>query len=990
MPELRDDDGGDAELLLGPKMHAALQDAVARGVWGFFRQSTGAQAINHRYSQRVQEDDQIENAMALGVPKESVRVLLAYGESGREGVVRRKFQELIRLIEGGRVGLLLLARHDRLSRNSPDADAAYRAMRKHGVLMMVDGRIYDPSDDGDDFVLSIYSRFWEFENRARSRWLASTRFAKARDLKLPIPLPTGMVWADPLDLDYVARLQGAGLQAALSDLSAHKVAAPARARSPHEAAQGDANTGRLLYALPYPDEEVQRALRLLGEWLLETGAPGQVLRRIREGAGGWPRPGEVPVQSGPRVFGPKTKIQWMPATYAWIYEFLQSPALYGTYQYRAESLAPKRRPRAPGAVAPGGGREDPPDRLEMNRVRRDLGKYVVRVENAFPGLYPAQYADRIQEVLSNPRTWRWKKNPAIPVCTLQAIRIARCNHEMVPGRHCGSAVKAHANPNLVDGYDYVGSGCRARRTDPHFTRVPAVLDKHLLDVLQEVFTVERLRRFRDLVRTDREAHGVQRAELERSLARAEAGQDTAMEYALKANREAGRLRKLEKEAEAKGRDTEEEDWKGKASKLGTTAAGIRAQLAGLSADDDAFRRASAADLEKVVALGTDLPRLIERARTVPGALQRITDALVDTVRVRRLGHSVFEMVVEFPTGETVRRIFCDGRMASPQPARLYCARRLEAGTDVHTVSGELITALAEASGRGCGVWRPERVKGAALVHEHFESVKPRGGEHRSAGEIARAIGEPETRVYAEALCGHLGPARWNGGRLTFAPTERELQRTFRGYAKRWVAEKYGVAEEDLVEVRTASPKGSEQYERLRYLLTKEDTPLIDGMGRRFMSRSLYEGEGLQAAEEAYESGVRESLEAAVAALGDPAYRPEDFVPAVDAPALWQERFPFVTFNRIHAQIRADRLVAVHARGRSSRGRVYGNLVFVHVPAEVRATEDEWVLRRWLWGEAGVPGRRGRRGRTSGDGERSPGSSRPAGGAKPRRRRKGDA
>ncbi len=308
-----------------------LMDAIERGVVGFFRQSSLKQARRHLGSQRAQEE-QLENVVPFGVRPEQVRVILAYGESGRANVVRKKFRELLQLIRDGRVGLILLARHDRLGRNFEDAEELFRAMRENGVLIMVDGRVYDPSDESDDFILTVYAKFAEFENRARARWMSLTRFAKARDRSLVIGLPTGLIWADPEDPEYRRRLAGAGMIRWLDNLSAHTVSSMIQ--------------GRRHYILPYPDAHVERCVRLLVGWILETGSISEVARRVAEGHDGWPKPGHLPVRQGERYFGPGSRIGWSHVTPPKVYDFLRSPALYGTYQYRAPALGshrPKQR-----------------------------------------------------------------------------------------------------------------------------------------------------------------------------------------------------------------------------------------------------------------------------------------------------------------------------------------------------------------------------------------------------------------------------------------------------------------------------------------------------------------------------------------------------------------------------------------------------------------------------------------------------------------------
>jgi hypothetical protein len=54
------------------------------------------------------------------------------------------------------------------------------------------------------------------------------------------------------------------------------------------------------------------------------------------------------------AFGPKSRVEWRRATREQLYDFLRSPALYGTYRYSARALVPV----------------DPEETARKERVRR--------------------------------------------------------------------------------------------------------------------------------------------------------------------------------------------------------------------------------------------------------------------------------------------------------------------------------------------------------------------------------------------------------------------------------------------------------------------------------------------------------------------------------------------------------------------------------------------------------------------------------------------
>lgn len=313
--------------MAGYQLYDRILEAITRGVVGFFRQSTMLQARRNFGSQRVQED-QLKHLIPFGVKPSEVTVILAYGESGKAGVVRKKFRQLVAMVAAGQVGLIILARYDRLSRNTTDSVELYDLMKEQNVLLMVDGRIYDPRDPHDEFVLGLYAQFAQFENRARARYSAVSRFASAKRNSARIPLPTGLVWANPADPAYRAAAEAAGIADRLDDLSAHN------AKS-----QVDDKT---YYVLPFPDREVLAAVKLCVEWLIETGSRRAVVERVEAGYEGWPigRAGKLPVRPAKGRYEPGERVKWVRVTDDRLYEWLRFPALYGTYYYRAESLAP--------------------------------------------------------------------------------------------------------------------------------------------------------------------------------------------------------------------------------------------------------------------------------------------------------------------------------------------------------------------------------------------------------------------------------------------------------------------------------------------------------------------------------------------------------------------------------------------------------------------------------------------------------------------------
>lgn len=164
--------GGDEEFDAG-EWRQRLHEAVARGVVCFFWQSAVDSGRHNLGSQQVQRE-QLRRLEPLGIREADVNVVRVR-ESKRPGVVREWFRQLTEMVIAGRVGVVVLGRQGWLGRDSEARSELLRLMKEHGVLLMVEGRIYDPADASDAFVLEIETLVMKLENRARARWVALSR-----------------------------------------------------------------------------------------------------------------------------------------------------------------------------------------------------------------------------------------------------------------------------------------------------------------------------------------------------------------------------------------------------------------------------------------------------------------------------------------------------------------------------------------------------------------------------------------------------------------------------------------------------------------------------------------------------------------------------------------------------------------------------------------------------------------------------------------------
>lgn len=310
---------------IGP-LYERLTNAVDREVWLLIRQSSYVQGRLNVGSAEVQRQ-QSRYVRPFGVEPDGIRVVDARGESGRAGADRPQFAALLEAARAGRIGILLLARHDRLGRNDEDSSALFAALSRTGGLVMVDGRCYDPSEPHDKLMLGLQAQFAEYENNARMRWMQLSRWSLVKRLEYRVPLPSGMVWASLDDEEYVRRMTDAGLGAWLTRVQADPAAYRAASKASDRVAQD--REARAYYPLPFPDASVARSIELRLAWLRELESVTAVQRRIERDPR-WPRPGMVPVTRGRRYVA-GARAHWVPVERSALLRWFRSPALYGTY-----------------------------------------------------------------------------------------------------------------------------------------------------------------------------------------------------------------------------------------------------------------------------------------------------------------------------------------------------------------------------------------------------------------------------------------------------------------------------------------------------------------------------------------------------------------------------------------------------------------------------------------------------------------------------------
>ena len=126
---------------------------LAREAYLYVRQATCGPGFANTDSLQRQYHLQ-QQAFALGWPAE--RVIIIDDDLGRSGAStkdRRVFQDLMRQVRRGRVGVLMALDPSRLTRNDADWHRLVDACARNDTLQLDQHGLYDPADDHDRVLL---------------------------------------------------------------------------------------------------------------------------------------------------------------------------------------------------------------------------------------------------------------------------------------------------------------------------------------------------------------------------------------------------------------------------------------------------------------------------------------------------------------------------------------------------------------------------------------------------------------------------------------------------------------------------------------------------------------------------------------------------------------------------------------------------------------------------------------------------------------------
>ena len=188
----------------------------------YLRQSSMAQVREHTES-TTRQYGLAEEAVRLGWARSDVVVIdTDLGVSGRWGVARAGFTELVSRVCTGEVGAIFGIEISRLARSNAEVARLMEfAAITETLLIDADG-VYDPGDVNDRLLLGLKGTMGEVELHVMAQRLQASKKAAAARGELRTPLPVGYVHDE---LGEVVIDPDAEVQAAVGDLFAAFAAA---------------------------------------------------------------------------------------------------------------------------------------------------------------------------------------------------------------------------------------------------------------------------------------------------------------------------------------------------------------------------------------------------------------------------------------------------------------------------------------------------------------------------------------------------------------------------------------------------------------------------------------------------------------------------------------------------------------------------------------------------------------------------------------------
>jgi DNA invertase Pin-like site-specific DNA recombinase len=236
-----------------PKVTA---EHLRRSACLYVRQSTLRQ-VHENCESTARQYDLKRRAQALGWTTDQIIIIDEdLGLSGATATDRNGFQRLVAEVGLGRVGVVMGLEVSRLARNSTDWHRLLEICALADTLILDEDGIYDPGHFNDRLLLGLKGTMSEAELHLLRARLLGGQLNKARRGELWMKPPLGFVYDD---------------------------------------------SGRIVFD---PDQQVQRAVRLLFETFRRTGSAMRVVHHFKTEGVLWPRRITKGVRAGELLFGP--------------------------------------------------------------------------------------------------------------------------------------------------------------------------------------------------------------------------------------------------------------------------------------------------------------------------------------------------------------------------------------------------------------------------------------------------------------------------------------------------------------------------------------------------------------------------------------------------------------------------------------------------------------------------------------------------------------
>jgi DNA invertase Pin-like site-specific DNA recombinase len=185
----------------------------------YLRQSSMVQVREHTES-TMRQYGLADEAVRLGWPRGDVRVIdTDLGISGRFGVARKGFTELVTMVCSGEVGAIFGIEISRLARSNADVSRLMEFARITGTLLIDADGVYDPGDVNDRMLLGLKGTMGEMELHVMAGRLQAAKRAAAERGELRTPLPVGYLYDPHSEPGHDVVIDpDAEVQAAIADL----------------------------------------------------------------------------------------------------------------------------------------------------------------------------------------------------------------------------------------------------------------------------------------------------------------------------------------------------------------------------------------------------------------------------------------------------------------------------------------------------------------------------------------------------------------------------------------------------------------------------------------------------------------------------------------------------------------------------------------------------------------------------------------------------